>query len=357
MPAVDRPSPLAVGGAPVAGRGEPGLRLWYKRSVLLKLKLSLLSAGLLVACASAPDQPGTAPVAAPAAAAKPRLAPGSPAARRAAQTDLKRAIRAARAGDMATTAEACEAAITHDPQLEHAYLLLGSSYALRGQADKEAEVYRRGLKALPRSSAILREQGLLYMRAGLYPEAVGAYEQARELAQEPDPTLDADLAYAYLFVKRVDEARALAIKAYTDTPSCFACAMSYGQVCLSTKDYPHAVEAYARARALQPKDVDARRSHAKALFLAGQAAPALAIYRSLVVADPADARLKVQASQVAMAAGEPAEAAAYLQPLVADNPGSAPLLERLLAAQRAAKDAAGAATTAQQLNALNGSKK
>lgn len=319
--------------------------LWYKGAALKKL--STLLPVLLLSCASSPTQPSEAAEPAPAPAG-----PVSPAAQRAAQADLQRAIRAARAGDDAATRRACEAAIQKDPQLERAYLLLGSSYALAGEGEAEAEVYARGLKALPRSSALYRERGLLYMRAGLYPEAVSSYEEARRLAEAEDPTLLADLAYAYLFVKRQEDAEALARRAYESAPKCFPCAMSYGQVKLSDKDFPAAIEAYERARQLQPGDVDARRSLGKALFLGGRAEEALKIYRALIEADPKDPRLNVQGAQVAMAASQPAEAARYLKRVAADNPGSAPLLTQLKAAQEAAGDDAGAKATAAQLERL-----
>ena len=273
---------------------------------------------LFTACAS-----GSAPKSSPAEtttkARKPRrpsIAPG----RAPGQAELEAAVAAAKAGQLDQGYERCLAALKKNPNLEHAYLLAGSICAMKGDVVCERQQYEDGLNALPRSSALLRERGLLHLQEGQYAEAVAKYELATEITGGRSPEALADLAYAYVYVDRLKEADVLAKTATSLDPKCFTCQMALGQVKLSNKDFPAAVAAFAAARDLRPKDPDARRSEAKAHFLAGQVEQAGTLYEALVAEYPDDGRLLVQAAQVAMAAGRHSDAVTHLTKVAGREP-------------------------------------
>lgn len=61
------------------------------------------------------------------------------------------------------------------------YQMWGNSYAERGNDRKAEKIYRRGLKAFPRSGALHMEQGTLAFKSGRYDEALMYYERGIEL--------------------------------------------------------------------------------------------------------------------------------------------------------------------------------
>ena len=246
-----------------------------------------------------------------------------------AQSELRAAIVEAEAERYENALQRCRAAIAKDPNLEHAYLLMGSVCGVIKRIDCEREAYQAGLKALPDSVELLKSLGLLHLQQGEPALAVVQYERARDLTGGRDAATLADLAYAYVYVERLDEAGALARQAVAIDAQCFACWMSLGQASLSGRRFDDAVDAFGRAQRLEPDDTDAARGQAKALLLAGRFDEAAAIYERLIDQFPEDGRLRVQAAQVAMKRGRFAKAVHLLEPVVRDNPNR-PQLRALL---------------------------
>ncbi len=253
--------------------------------------------------------------------------------------ELKAAAAAAGAGNLPLAYQHCLDAIRKNPQLEHAYRLAASICAMQGNAECERQNYDDGLTALPRSPALLRDRALLHLEQGQYAAAVNRYERALAITGETSPEAMADLAYAYVYVDRLDEADRLARRAVEIDDACFSCQMALGQVCLSSNDFPDAVTAFSQARNLSPRDPDARRSEAKARFLAGEVRTAHQLYEALVVEYPDDARLRVQAAQVAMGAKAYDAAVTHLEVVAAANPDQEQLLRLLAKARTKAKNA------------------
>jgi len=313
------------------------------------LSLCVLTGGI-AACASGPR-----PAPKPAAEAPPprpprRIGLGT----KPGQVELESAIAAAKAGKLDLAAKRANDAIEKNPNLEHAYLLLGSACAMKDDSACERAAYERGIEALPRSAPLKRELGLWFLQNGKYDEAIQRYEQANTLAGGKAPEYMADLAYAYVFAGKVAKAKSLATDALKLDAGCFTCAMSLGQANLSLREYPDAVEAYKTAAALDRASPDAKHGLAKSYFLAGQLADASGIYEALVSQQPEDHRLRVQAAQVQMAMKKYKAAAAHLQVVADANPGQKALLERLLEAQTKAKDKKGAASTKKRIRDLGG---
>jgi len=270
------------------------------------------------------------------------------------QAELEAAIAAAKANDLELTMKRCNEAIEKNPSLEHAYLLLGSACAMKGDSDCERAAYDRGIEALPRSAPLKRELGLWFLGQDKAPEAVKAYEEANQLTGGEQPEYMADLAYAYIFAGKIEDAARLAQRALALDARCFSCAMSLGQANLSKRAFDSASAAYKKALDMDPKSADAQHGLAKAEFLAGRLDAAAKLYDALVADKPDDYRLRVQAAQVAMARKKYAEAAESLKIVADANPGQKALLELLLEAQTKAKDKKGAAATKQKLKALGG---
>ena len=312
--------------------------------------------GAVAACAtssSSPPKKGdttNGATASPSATRRPRpiRRPGQPAG----QAELQAAIAAANAEDLTLALAKSREAIQKNPNLEQAYLLAGSICGIQGQLECEQESYEAGLVALPKSSALLRERATLHLQQGEVAEAVAKYEEANRLTGHKSPEVLAELAYAYVYVDRLDEAKTLADRAVQLDARCFPCRMAAGQVNLSKKNFPAAIASYEAARNLQPDDPDAARSEAKARFLDGQLDAASSMYEALVKASPDDGRLRVQAAQVAMKAGRFQDAVGHLKVVAAANPTQKKLLEFLAQAQTKAGDSAGAKATLRKASQL-----
>lgn len=308
----------------------------------------------LLACAS---QPPPAPANEPAAARPPRRPGGGPGGGGPGQRELEEAITFAKADNLDGAIERCQAATGKNPQLEQAYLLWGSSCALKEDSACERGAYAAGLRALPNSAALHKEQGFLELREGHYDAAVEAYEAAQKLGSAVEPETLADLAYAYALARRSEDASKTADQAVAADPRCFHCAMMQGEVRLMKQDAAGAIESFQAASQLDPKSTDAQINLAKSFFLAGRYADARPIYEQLVAADPDNARFRVQAAQVAMAEKQYAPAIAHLKKVAEANPDESRLLEMLLEAQEKGGDKKGAAETKKRLQALKGKKR
>ena len=270
------------------------------------------------------------------------------------QAPLEAAKARAREGDLDGAIQKAKAALRENPELEVAYLFLGSACAMQRDAACERKAYTRGLQAIPSSAPLHRELGLLELGEGRVEHAVTRYERALELAGPDQAEYLADLAYAYVYATRLADAEPLAERAVTLAPRCFACWMAHAQVGLSKKNYTRAATSYRMATRITPDSTDAQHGLAKALFLDGKLDEAAELYRVLVSGAPQDFRLRVQAAQVAMSRARYQEAAAFLAPVAAANPEERKLLELLFEAQTKSGDRTGAAKTRKRLNALKG---
>ena len=264
---------------------------------------------------------------------------------------MKKAQAAAREGDLDTAVRYAKVAADASPDTEEAYLLWASCCEQRGDLACAKEAYDAGLAAKPQSATLLRESGLLALQAGDVETAIERFEAS--LSREDSPETQSDLAFAYLFQGRSEEADMLSAEVVAEAPDCFTCWMARAEVLTRLEAHDEAVDAYQRAAGLEPEDLDAKAGLAKALYRAGNAGASLTLFEELVADSPDDLRLRAQAAQVSMAAGRPARAVEHLQVVADALPEDPGVLNALLEAQEAAGDDAGVAATRDRLQALD----
>ena len=253
---------------------------------------------------------------------------------------MKQARASAREGDLVSAARFARMAAEAAPDTEEAYLLWASCCEQRGDLACAKEAYDAGLRNNPGSAALLREAGLLALQAGDVDTAVERLEASLSAAEAPETK--SDLAFAYLFQDRADEAETLTADVVREAPGCFTCWMARAEV-LTRLDRPEdALDAYQRAAGLEPSDVDAKAGLAKALFRTGRAAESLELFEELVAEAPDDLRLRAQAAQVALAAGAADRAVQHLEVVARALPEDPGVQAALQKAQQAAKRDAGA---------------
>ena len=257
-------------------------------------------------------------------------------------------MKAARNNDLDAAIDRSKAAIEKNPQLEQAYLLYGSSCAMK-EDECEVAAYQQGLEALPTSAALKKAMALVHLQKNQMDEAIKMLE---ELNDGQDAEVMADLAYAYIFVDRVDDGEKLATKALELDPKCFQCNMTLGQIHLAKKKFDDAIQSYSRASELEPEDPGPKRKIAQATYLAGKKTEALEMYATEVSKNADDDELRFEYAKALLGAKKPKEAVAEINKLLQKNNDEPNLLKMLLKAQTDAKDKKGATATKARLKKL-----
>ncbi len=261
---------------------------------------------------------------------------------------MEAAMKAARDGNLDAAIDRSKAAIEKNPQLENAYLLYGSSCAMKQDAC-EVDAYTKGLEALPTSAALKKAMALVHLEKNEMDQAIKMLEEVND---GKDPDVMADLAYAYIFVDRADDGEKLASKALELDPKCFQCNMTLGQIHLGRKQYDQAIESYDRASQLVPDDPAPKRKIAQATYLSGKTKEALVLYAAEVDRNADDDELRFEYAKALLGAKKGKEAIPQIEKLLAKNADEPNLLKLLLKAQEQAKDKKGAKATQAKLKKL-----
>ena len=87
--------------------------------------------------------------------------------------------------------------IAEKPKDARVYVIFGSFYRMIGELDNAMEQFVLAEELSPRKQAIIEEQGLIYLAAGRYEEAIAAYERSYALERRNYSAL-VHLAAAYL---------------------------------------------------------------------------------------------------------------------------------------------------------------
>lgn len=325
---------------------------------------ALAGALLLSSCASGGAkeaaglrEPDLAPTEAPSSSAAGREQHPANHSSRGGQHLLDEAKRLAGSNDLSGAKNKAREAIQADPKLEEGYLLLGSICSMTEDEPCERAAYVEGLAALPRSASLVSQLGLLELRLGHSKTAVEQLERAHDLAHGRDVKIMADLAFAYTFLDRLDDAERLAVAARTSDPSSFEAAMSLGEILLRKKEGVRAIEAFEAALA-RTKDPEVQRNVKRQLGLsclvAGQHERALEVLRGLkpARADEDDPMLHAQIAGALMNLGRAKEAVGELEVAVQLAPKDTRFLGLLLKAQQQAGDRRGVENTKKRLSAL-----
>ena len=158
--------------------------------------------------------------------------------------------------------EQFEQVVRLSPDSVEDHLLLGRLYRLNGDTAKAEGEFRTAVKLQPSSEEAVTTLALLFNDEG-------------------DPSRALDILRAVPEAER--SARLNSVLGYT-----------YGQ----KKDYPHAIEAYRKAIALDGDDLDAVRGLAENLLNNNQSDAALEQYKKLAAADPQDAQTLLRISEI-----------------------------------------------------------
>jgi superkiller protein 3 len=306
---------------------------------------------LASACASSnaespgPSQPA-AQAAPPPRRPGPKASGGGPSG-----AQLEKAKKAARDGDLDGASTAVKEALAQDDKNEAAYLLLASLCSMKGDKDCVEQVCEQGLAALPESSGLLHARGMFLLENQKLDPAVVDLEKAHGLSQGKDPEIEADLAYAYVFANRLDDAERLANAARKLAPGSFAAAFTLGEALFRKERIKEALAAYQDAVKLSPNDETALRRLALALGKDDQHQPALEVYDQLLKTTP-DPMLHAARAGELIKLGRPKEAVDAMKEALKLAPNEPKLLELLLRAQDAAGDKKGAKATRAQIKGL-----
>ena len=266
--------------------------------------------------------------------------------------ELELAKRLARDGDTKGAMRAARAALEKNTTLEEAYLLLGSVCALKGDVGCAQTTYQAGTSAIPESARLFHARGMFSLELNAIEDAVVQLERAHSLTAGQDPEIAADLAYAYIFVERLDEAELLAAAARRQAPGSFAAAFTHGEVLLRKQRNQDAVAALRAALKITPDDQLARRRLAQALTQTGAYQTALEMYDSLIAGSKRDARLHAAKAGILLNMGRAKDAVAAITKAVRMAPREKKFLELLLQAQEKAGHKSGARSTRKKLRAL-----
>jgi tetratricopeptide (TPR) repeat protein len=270
--------------------------------------------------------------------------------------ELEDAKKLANGGDLDGAIKKSKEAIAKSPNMEEAYLLLGSACAMKEDEACEKDAYDRGTAALPQSASLMNESGLLRLRTGDAKGGVEQLERAHELSGRKDAKMMADLAYAYIFVNRLDDGAELAKKARITDPKSIEAAMAHGEVLLRKRDGAGAAEAFSVAIALT-NDAEVKtnltRQLAISYAMAGEHEKALEQYRSMLSGEGAnDPVLRAQIAASLMNLDRAKDAVTEMQQAVKLAPDDTRFLGLLMKAQEKAGDKKGAAETKKRLAAL-----
>ena len=307
---------------------------------------------LLLACATATSGPPVSDGAPP--PAPPPRGP-SPSPRGPGSAQLEKAKKLARANDVDGAIAATRAAIAEGGGLETAHLLLASLCGIKQDNACVAQALEGGLAELPQSTELLHARGMYFLESGEVPPAIADLERAQELTTGKDPDIAADLAYAYVFVGRIDEAELLAAAARRAAPRSFAAAYAHGEALIRKDRAKDALEAYQAALAIEPGNALAKRRVALALSKQGEDAKALAIYVELIKSgEDQDPGLHAASAGALIKLGRADEAVKAMRAAVQLAPKERKYLELLLRAEEAAGDKKGAKSTKAKLDSLGG---
>ncbi len=317
-------------------------------SARIHLASLLLATTGFAACAGSTPAPAPSASASPAATPRP-LPPGVGPKRgggKAGLAALESAKKKARDGDLAGAATDCETAIAQAPGETEPYLLLASVRGLQEDAAGVKAALDQGLAAAPRSMALHHAMGMFLLESGQVEPAVRSLEQAKALlGVEKNVEVIADLAYAYLFAKRLEDAEKLAAEARALDARAFAPAFTHGEALFRLGKFKAAAEAYRVAADIQPDDELPRARLASALMKADDFAGAVPVLEKLVAAKGDDPGLRAALAQALLETERAKEAVPHAEKALALAPDQAALRELLATAQEAAGDKAGAKKT------------
>jgi tetratricopeptide (TPR) repeat protein len=300
----------------------------------------LLSLAIFFGCASGPE---------PAPPQKPddeTLPASVPSSRKSGA--LEAAKKRAREGDLAGAISASKEAIAEDPRSEEAHLLLSSLHEMGGDRLAAEKALRGGIEKLPGSAELHHALGMNLLEGGDSAMAVAELEKAKELGGgNQKAELLADLAYAYLFTNKLEDAERLAGEARKLDPKGYAAAFTHGEALLRLERWREAAEAYRVAIQASPDESLPKARLATALIKTGDFQGALEPLEQLLKTEKDDpARIHAAIAHAKLQLGLPKEAVAHAKSAVELAPKIEAYKKLLSEAQAAAGEKPGKAPRA-----------
>jgi tetratricopeptide (TPR) repeat protein len=159
-----------------------------------------------------------------------------------------------------------------DPKDRQYLLELADRYEKSKRPQEALSIYRE----FPDNAAVQAHVGEMLLNGSDYAEAIPRVEAA--FRSQPTQANRLALAQAYLFNKQLDKALPLASAAVDAEPSNFEVRMMYARALRDSKQYPAAAAQFSAAARLKPGDAPAWRDLGDMLYLTGDYPNALAAF-------------------------------------------------------------------------------
>lgn len=261
------------------------------------------------------------------------------------------AKKSARANQLDEARDACARAIAADPRNEEAYLLSSSISEMKEDQAGSKAALEQGLAQLPQSAALRHAHGMFALERQEIELAVRELEAARRFAGSREKAeILADLAYAYLFANRLEDAEKIAKESRTLDSKAYAAAFTHGEALFRLARFDAAAEAYRAAAALAPDDPLPRSRLASSLMKSGDFAGAIEPLEALLKTEKeSPARLHAALAQAKLELKRGGEALRHAEEAVRLAPKESAYLELLAKIQESNGDQKGAKATRKKL--------
>ena len=153
-------------------------------------------------------------------------------------------------GDLDQARSVLQQALRIDPDATVIWNSLGSLYMSQGETEKAIAGFQESLQRDPDNVEVRNNLGVLFLQTERYEEALREFMASLEL-QPKNPRVLSNLGMAYTRVGLYTEAIQMYRWALQLDPALFRTHVLLGDVCVGTKDFACAIEAYQNALTLQ----------------------------------------------------------------------------------------------------------
>ena len=288
-----------------------------------------------------------------------------------------------RAGNAEAAIPEYQACVKLHPGIPELRSDFGAALARLGRYEESIEQYREALKIAPGNPAVRRNLALAYYKSGAMAKAaevlsslhqeepgdlqvillladsnlqMGELQRVIDLLTPIEPQHRDDRAFSYMLGTalirsgRVSEGQVLVDGILRDPDSAEA-RFLLGTAAFMNKDYPHAVEEFAKAVQLNPGLPTLHSYYGQALLLTGDADGADSAFRKELSSNPADFESNLMLGEILAQRGHAPDALAFLKRAAQVRPDSLEALHELGAAYLAAGQPEKARTELETLTA------